>query len=57
MQNGERWFTSKPVNNLPLGIFGAIFAFVVSIFVCKIICEILYLALRCMETYLERHWE
>lgn len=56
-QNDEQWFTYKPVNNLPLGIGGGIFTFLVSVFIWKIVCEVLYLAVRCMETYLEDHRE
>lgn len=57
IQNGEQWFTYKQVNNLPLGIGGAVFTFLVSIFIWKIVCEVLYLAIRCMENYLGIHRE
>lgn len=57
MQNGERVFTYVAENNLLLGIGGAIFVFVCLIFLWKVICEALYLAIRCMEAYLERHGE
>lgn len=55
IQDGQRWFTSKPVNNFPLGVGGAIVSFIVTIVVLKITCEVLYLIIRCMETYLEKN--
>ncbi|HYF81877.1 MAG TPA: hypothetical protein VEB00_02455 [Clostridia bacterium] len=57
IQDGQRWFTSKPVNNFPLGVGGAIVSFIISIVVLKVTCEVLYLIIRCMETYLEKNRE
>ncbi len=57
IQNGQRWVTSKPVNNFPLGVGGAIVSFIVSIVVLKVACEVLYLLIRCMKTYLEKNRE
>lgn len=55
MQNGEKWYTSKPVNHLPLGIGGALVSFIVSVVFWRIACELLYLIIKCMETYLEKN--
>ena len=53
-QNGQKWYTEKQVNNLPLGIGGAIASFIISIIFWKLACEILFLIIRCMEKYLEK---
>lgn len=55
MQDGQKWYTSKPVNNLPLGIGGALVSFIISIIIWRVVCEILYMIIRCMETYLEKN--
>lgn len=57
MQNGQKWFTEKQVNHLPLGIGGALVSFIVSVIFLKVACEVLYLIIRCMETYLENSRE
>jgi hypothetical protein len=57
MQDGQQWFSSKQVNNLPLGIGGAVVSFLVSLVIIKVACEVLYLIIRCMETYLEKNKE
>jgi hypothetical protein len=57
MQNGQQWYTSKPVNNFPLGVGGALVSFIISTVVLKIVCEVLYLIIRCMETYLKKNRE
>lgn len=57
IQNGTTWYTSKPVNHLPLGIGGAVAAFIISIVIWKVACEVLYLIIKCMETYLSKNSE
>ncbi len=57
IQDGQQWFSSELVNNLPLGVGGAIVLFIASIVILKVVCELLYLIIRCMETYLEKNRE
>ena len=40
-KNGQQWYTDEIVNNLPLGIIGAIVSFIVLITIWKLFCELL----------------
>lgn len=40
-KNGQRLFTDKLVNNLPLGIIGGIVSFIILITIWKLFCELL----------------
>lgn len=42
-KDGQRWYTGKEVNNLPLGIVGGIMYFIVIILIWKLVCELLYI--------------
>ncbi|PKM49706.1 MAG: hypothetical protein CVV02_14625 [Firmicutes bacterium HGW-Firmicutes-7] len=43
MQGGQQWYSSIEVNNMPLGLFGGLAFFIVSLLIWKIICELLYI--------------
>lgn len=43
LQDGQKWFTSEMVNNLPLAILGFIIYLTVSFVVWKLICELLFI--------------
>jgi hypothetical protein len=43
MQDGQRWYSSETVNNVPLGVLGFIIYFVVFSLVWKLICELIYI--------------
>jgi len=50
IQNGERLYSSKPVNNVPLGIIGGIILFIILVIIWKLICELLLIILEFFET-------
>lgn len=43
VQNGQRIYTEREVNNLPLGIFGGVIYFIVILLIWKLVCELLYI--------------
>ena len=50
LQDGQTWFSSKPVNNAPLGIVGGIIFFIISIFIWKLGCELFLIMFRYFES-------
>jgi len=50
IQDGMRSFSSRPVNNEPLGIFCGIIFFIISVFIWKLVCELLLIMFRFFET-------
>lgn len=55
IQDGQKMYTEKMANNLPLGVFGGFIFFVVSVLVWKVICELLIIIFRAIETYTQKH--
>jgi hypothetical protein len=55
MQDGQQSYTEKYVNNLPLGIFGGFLFFIVTVLVWKILCELLIIIFKAIETYTQKN--
>lgn len=49
IQEGQRWYTTEKVNNLPLGIVGSIAYFIITLVIWKVICELLYIIFERVE--------
>ena len=55
MRDGQKWYTSEQVNNLPLGFLGGFVFFIVIVLVWKILCELLIIIFRAIETYTQKN--
>lgn len=51
LSNGIPRFTSVETPNIFFGILSGILAFIATLFIWKIICELLIMIFRCFETY------
>ncbi|MCX7923105.1 MAG: DUF4282 domain-containing protein [Clostridia bacterium] len=57
IQNGQKMYTETMANNLPLGVFGGLIFFIISVLVWKVTCELLIIIFRAIETYTKKHKE
>lgn len=55
LQNGMKTFSEREVNNLPLGVLGGIAFFIVTVLLWKVICELLIIIFRVIETYTQKN--
>ena len=54
-KNGQKFYTSEQVNNLPLGIFGGLVFIIVTTIAWKVLCELLIIIFRAIETYTQKN--
>ena len=55
LQDGQKWYTEKAVNNGPLGFLTGVALFIIQVLVWKITCELLIIIFRCFETYVRKN--
>jgi hypothetical protein len=55
IENGQKMYTSALVNNQPLGFLGGLVFFVVTALVWKVLCELLIIIFRAIETYIQKN--
>jgi hypothetical protein len=55
LQNGQNVHSGYLVNNLPLGILGGFVLFIVMVLMWKVLCELLIIIFRAIETYTEKN--
>ena len=55
IRDGTQYYTPVEVNNLPLGIFGGLIFFILIVLVWKIVCELLIIIFRAIETYTHKN--
>jgi len=49
LENGQRWYTDREVNNLPLGIVSGVIYFIIALLLWKLVCELLYIIFKRIE--------
>jgi hypothetical protein len=50
VQNRVRLYSEEPVSNMYLGIFGGMIFFIISVYIWKLVCELLLIMFRFFET-------